>query len=742
MKATATTLFLVLMFIPLCSQNIKGIIIDDQKRPIPDAIIFSNDQLKHTHSDINGRFIFKQVEVGDTLNVQFLGFEKYTRLVGTEDFSEDVFIILTETKFELEQIYIDNSLKSINTVNQVDLQINPVNSSQDILKKVPGLFIAQHAGGGKAEQIFLRGFDLDHGTDIAITVDGMPVNMVSHAHGQGYADLHFLIPETVDKIDFGKGTYYADKGNLNTAGYVEFKTKDKIEENIIGLDVGEFSTFRTFGLVDLVSTDHSNIYLASEWMSSDGPFESPQNFNRLNMMVKMSHQNLKGDKLSIQASRFSSRWDASGQIPQRLLNNSTITRFGYVDNTEGGQTSRNNYSFQLTKLINDQSFNKLNAYYIEYDFELYSNFTFFLDDPINGDQIRQKEKRKVFGFDNTFVKEYLLDDINIELSAGIGLRYDDIDDIELTKTKNRQEILHRIRYGDVNESNLYGFINPLFQIGKWTINPSIRFDRFDFQYDDFLSGQYSNISRSQSLASPKFNLFYNPNFNSQIYLKSGLGFHSNDSRLVAFQESEEILPVAYSIDLGAIWKPNPNLWLNTALWYLQLDQEFVYVGDAGIVEPSGRSRRKGIELSVRYQIDKSFYIFTDVNYTIARAIDEESGFDYIPLAPDLTAAVGVNYQLKDNFHIGVKSRYIKNRPADQDNSIIALGYLITDLNIGYNLLTNINVGLTIENLFNKEWNEAQFATLSRLQNEPKAVEEIHFTPGVPRFLKANLKYSF
>lgn len=254
------------------AQVVKGTISDPQGDPVPDAYVYSGTSDIHAHTDLLGNFKCYGLTEGDTITISYIGFKTINRTITASDFNTDLEIKLEEANYELAQVSISNSFKSIYQVANIDLKINPVKSSQEVLRKVPGLFISQHAGGGKAEQIFLRGFDIDHGTDIAISVDGMPVNMVSHAHGQGYADLHFLIPETIDNIDFAKGPYYANQGNFNTAGYVDFRTKDRLGQSSIGLEIGQFNTIRTIGLFDLLSNeDNKSAYIATEYLLTDGP---------------------------------------------------------------------------------------------------------------------------------------------------------------------------------------------------------------------------------------------------------------------------------------------------------------------------------------------------------------------------------------------------------------------------------------------------------------------------------------
>ena len=716
----------------------KGKILDRDGNAVENAYLVNTRSESHAHTDEFGLFSLDKTENGDVVKITAVGYKKSIFTVR----SLDEIIILEDDIFRLNEIVIQPKLSAMNVISKIDLQTTPVNSSQEILRKVPGLFIGQHAGGGKAEQLFLRGFDIDHGTDIAIAVDGIPVNMVSHAHGQGYADLHFVIPETVEKIDFGKGAYYASKGDFATAGYVAFQTKDKIEKNSIGIEVGQFNTLRTVGLFNLLgSQKKQSAYIATEYILTDGPFESPQNFNRVNLIGKYSGVWSDNSKFSVLASRFSSKWDASGQIPQRLVDNGTISRFGAVDDTEGGTTSRTNFNVSLSKPIDENTFFKANAFYSNYQFELYSNFTFFLDDPINGDQIKQKENRDIYGMNTELNKKTKVNDVAVLLQFGAGFRADATTDTALSHTLNRRTVLENIKLGDIDQSNLFGYLNSEFNFGKLMINPAIRLDYFKFNYQDKVIENYKTQSESSMKFSPKLNFIYSQNNNLQFFIKTGMGFHSNDTRVVVQNNGKQTLPTAIGSDLGTIWKPFPRLLVNAAVWYLFLEQEFVYVGDAGIIEPSGKSKRMGAELGLRYQLNDWLYFDADANYTYARSIEEPKGQDFIPLAPDFTTTGGLSFQKVNGFSGGLRYRYLKSRPANEDNSIVAKGYFVSDLNLNYQY-KNINIGIAVENLFDTAWNETQFATESRLQNEQQSVEEIHFTPGTPFFMKGKIAYTF
>lgn len=739
MTRILSTLLFIALNCSLFSQTLNGIVVDNNNQPIREVFILNQNTDQHSHSNEQGKFILEQVSIGDSL--QFFHISSRSQIIMVKDLRSTLQVVLNEKPINLSEVIISPEINALQLISDIDIRVNPVNSSQDVLRKVPGLFIGQHAGGGKAEQIFLRGFDIDHGTDIKVTVDGLPVNMVSHAHGQGYADLHFVIPETIDKIDFGKGPYYQGRGNFTTAGYVNFKTKQKLQNSSIKLEAGQFDTYRFLGMFDLLNNSKHTAYLATEYLSSDGPLESPQNFKRINLFGKYTGFVSNTDKISFTISHFNSDWDASGQIPQRAIDRDLISRFGAIDDTEGGITSRSNVLIKYDKLIDKKSTLKSSIYVSRYDFELYSNFTFFLEDSIFGDQIRQKETRNIYGVNSEYNRSFATETIQGNWQAGISLRNDQSNNNELSHTANRSTTLERIQFGDINETNIGAYLGSNIEVKKWTFNPAIRVDYFDFQYNDHLISSYNTQTETKAILSPKFNILYNPTKNLQLYIKTGKGFHSNDTRVVVAKNGKKSLPAAYGLDAGYIWKPTPKMVLNMAYWYLFLEQEFVYVGDAGIVEPSGKTKRQGIDLSYRYQPFPWLIWNIDANYTYARTIDEPNESAYIPLAPDFTFVSGLNLKFESGLYGGINVRHLANRPANEDNSIVAEGYTITDLNAGFKW-KKMNIGIQIQNLFNAEWNETQFATESRLQNESESVEEIHFTPGTPFFVKVMLQYNF
>lgn len=735
MKILSFFLLFAIPFIGL-GQKLSGTITDEQYVPLPGAYVTNMTKGTHAHTDELGRFHLEGVEAQDTLSVSYIGFKTEQLIVSK--LSKGLKIRLTEQIVELSELTITPDLNAIQALTKIDLNTAPVTSSQQILRTVPGLMIGQHAGGGKAEQIFLRGFDIDHGTDFNMTVDGMPVNMVSHAHGQGYSDLHFLIPELIQDIDFGKGPYNASKGNFTTAGYANIRTLSSLKTSSIQVEGGQFNAFRTVGLFNLLNNKDQSAYLATEYSLSDGPFESSQNFGRINLMGKYNAR-VGDDRIGLQFSHFTSQWTASGQLPQRAVEAGLVSRFGSLDDTEGGNTSRSNLKLDYIKTINDRSFINNQLYYGVYDFELYSNFTFFLDDPVNGDQIRQKENRQIIMATSEFNQSFDLGRHESFLKIGGSIRNDVVNDIELSHTANRVTTLEQIQLGDINETNLSAYAQWDIELGKWLLSPMVRYDLFKFNYDDALSGE--QLYETQGIASPKLNVLYNHSKNLQLYFKSGFGFHSNDTRAIAAKQTDIILPRALGYDVGFILKPTSKSFLNVAFWSLDLEQELVYVGDAGIVERGGRTHRYGVDLSYRYQLTPWLFFNQDVNYTHARSVDDPEGQNYVPLAPGLTASGGIGVARATGFYGGVRYRYMADRPANEDNSIVATGYTVVDMNVGYQV-KNYTFGVNIENLLNTEWNETQFATESRMQNEPASVEEIHFTPGTPFSFRAFFRVSF
>ena len=718
--------------------TIKGKVVDATSRQPLESVSVADvkSQTVKTTTDQNGNFILKS---GTELQFSAIGYKTITATVEAKTSNT---IALEPQLVSLENIVLEsNATSKFSTISKIDLDLKPVRNTQELMRLVPGLFIAQHAGGGKAEQIFLRGFDVDHGTDVKVSVDGLPVNMVSHAHGQGYADAHFIIPETINNIDFGAGPYYTQHGDFNTAGYVAFSTFKNIPKSLIQVEGGHFNTFRTLAMVDLIkkNKDKQSAYIAGEFNYTDGPTISKQNFNRFNVFGKYNAVISKATQFTFSASAFKSKWDASGQIPERAVDNGTIKRFGSIDPTEGGNTERYNANIVFSTQFKSGSTWQNQAFCNRYKFNLYSNFTFFLNDPVNGDEINQAEARNIFGFNSTFKEKRFFGEAILNSTDGIGLRYDATSNSKLANVVKRQFVDY-IKLGDIKEANLFAYTDQQLAIGKWLISAGLRLDYFHFNYLDKLTAT-QNPSQNKTILSPKLNIQYTVSKAVQLYAKGGKGFHSNDARVVTVNDGKQILPPAYGADLGFILKPTKNLYLNVAAWYLHLDQEFVYIGDDGNVEPSGKTRREGIDVIVRYQFTKNLFANANINFTKPRAIGEPKGQDYIPLAPTTTSTGGLYYKAKQGFNGGLNYRYITSRPANEDNSVVAKGYFLLDASINYTK-AKYEIGIALENIFNTKWNEAQFATTSQLQNEIAPVTELNYTPGSPVFVRLKLAFFF
>ena len=682
------------------------------------------------------------------IELSHVGFTAQTVAVTVQDDQTTVVkTTLTNGPVELSEVQVSaQRAHDQQLISSLDIKLRPITNSQEILRMVPGLFIGQHAGGGKAEQIFLRGFDLDHGTDIRLTVDGMPVNMVSHAHGQGYADLHFVIPELVEGVDFKKGPYRADKGNLTTAGWVDFRTRTALDRSFVKLETGQYGTYRAVAGLDLLGQTGRNknqsAYLASEYSYTNSYFDNPQNFKRLNVIGKYHGHLSPNTNLTVTGSTFWSKWNHSGQIPDRAIESGLTGFFGSIDPTEGGETSRTNLNAQLVTVTSRNHVIKNQFFYSNYNFELYSNFTFFKEDTVNGDQIRQKEHRNLFGYNSSYSTETNIGKTHWTTTAGAQYRQDITHHTELSHTKNRVETINPIQFGNVNEINAALYADELIQVSsRFTVNAGVRVDYFRSQYEDLLSSPVTTKRATQAIVSPKLNLYYTLNPRFQVYLNTGKGFHSNDARVVTARNGREILPAAYGSDLGLLIKPFPKLLINAAAWYLWLAQEFVYVGDEGVVEPSGRSRRYGVDVSVRYQITRHLFADVDLNTAKPRALDAEATQNYLPLAPTFTSTGGLSLKSNNGFSGSLRYRYMADRPANEDNSLVAKGYFVNDLQANYSR-QYYTVGLSVQNLFNVRWKETQFATESRLKGEAAPVEEIHFTPGTPFFARLSLTFFF
>ncbi|MBN8850681.1 MAG: hypothetical protein BGO55_30745 [Sphingobacteriales bacterium 50-39] len=703
-------------------------------------------------TDQTGNFNFRHIQsTPENIMVSSIGYE--TKTLSFADLkSQDFHIALAPQIISLNTVTVSTRAgEQYRPISKTDIALRGVNNSQEVLRIIPGIVIAQHQGGGKAEQIFLRGFDADHGTDFREDVDGLPINMPSHAHGQGFADSHFIIPETIESVNFKKGPYTAAKGDFCTTGFVDFVTKSSLPGNSIKIEGGMFNIGRVLGLFNLLGREtkarQQSWYMASEYRYADAYFDNPQHFSGFNLFTKYSGKIAEHNYLTVSATTFYSKWNASGQIPDRAVSEHIIGFYGAIDPFEGGETYRTNFNAQLITSNDKGDLFKNQVFYSNYHFDLHTNFTFFLVDTVNGDEIRQQEVRDLFGYNGSYEHHGYLGNTKVTTEFGVNIRTDLTHHSALSHTLDRYITLQQIKLGDISLTEIAPYASATFELNnRLRIYAGLRFDQFYHRYDNKLPNDTTlpgiGIYKANAQTiSPKLNFYYQINETTQLYLTTGKGFHSNDTRAVVVEKGAATLPAAYGADLGTVFKPLRNVLVNASLWYISLQQEFVYNGDGGDVSFKGNTRRMGIDLSGRYQPTKSVYMDVDLNYAHGRTSGRPKGANYIPLAPVWTSSGGVTYTTRHGFNGSLRYRYIGDRPANEFYSLTATGYFITDAVINYTR-PKYAIGLVINNMLDTRWKETQFDTTTRLKGETHPVDEICFTPGTPFAAKLNITFYF
>jgi len=731
------------------TSSLNGNIIDtNTNQPVEGVSVYLLPDNRAGSTDAAGNFYFRSANNITGLQLSAIGYQSKT--VSLNEFHQKKnTILLNPVAIELSSVTVSAKPgEQFQAISKIDISLRDISNSQEVLRLVPGLFIGQHQGGGKAEQIFLRGFDCDHGTDISLNADGMPVNLVSHAHGQGYADSHFIIPETIENVNFKKGPYYAEKGDFCTTGYVDFHTLNSLPNNTVKLEGGMYNTFRFLGMFNLLGEQakakQQSWYAAAEYRYTDSYFDNPQHFNRFNFFTKYNGKISNNTWLSFSASALYSKWNASGQIPDRAVSEGIIGFYGALDPNEGGVTSRTNANAQTLTTLPNGDVIKNQLYYSYYTFDLHTNFTFYLVDTVNGDEIRQKEARNLFGYKGSYEHTGYIGSVRLNSELGMQFRGDATNNSELSHTKDRYTTLQNLKLGNISEMAASAFINETLRLSdRFSVNAGLRFDQFYYGYNNKLATDslYPGIGlykvNDHSL-NPKLSFYYSQNENLEFYLSLGKGFHSNDARAVVAEKGTLSLPGAYGSDLGTVFKPSKNLIINAALWYILLDQEFVYAGDGGTVEFSGKTQRVGFDFSTRYQPLQYLFFDLDLNYAHGRSVNDLKGQNFIPLAPVWTSTGGITYTKQEGFNGSLRYRFMGDRPANSNNTLTALGYFVTDFVLNYTK-KNYEIGLTINNVLNTKWKETQFDTVTRLKGESAPVDEICFTPGTP--LSARLSFS-
>lgn len=623
--------------------------------------------------------------------------------------------------------------------------LQPQGRPAQVLRLIPGFIAVEHSGGaGKADQYFLRGFDADHGTDVAFFADGMPINLRTHAHGQGYTDLNFIIPETIEGLDVYKGAYLPEYGDFATAGAVNFRTRQVIQKGIVQAAGGQFDTQR-YMLMFSPTKDKIRTLFAAEGYYTNGPFEHDNRYFRTNLFGKMT-TNLTGrDELSLKATFHKAQWSASGEIPFRAVQDGTLDRFGAVDPSEGGNTLRStgvlNYHYDTTS--GGQFF--ANAYGQYYRMDPFTNFTFFLNDPVNGDGIQQSDRRVMYGGDIGYKQHGEVLGLPGIGTIGFQTRVDDIHARLGTQTQRMPT--GTTTDSDILEASYAPFVKAEVQPASWMrLAGGLRAETFTFNVRNRCEtcAEQPAGRASSGILLPKMNLILGPWAGTEFFANYGEGYHSNDARSAVAPGSAP-LARARNYEVGVRSKPwgPQGMELIATVWRLDLKSELVFVGDEGTTEIRGATRRQGVEVAARGQVWGPLYMNGSFTWTKAEFLNG----DAIPLAPEITAYGALLLKWPEGLTSQLQATYLGVRPLIEDRSVKAPSWIDFDLSERYRLPFRLPHGhmeafLFIQNLFNTKWEQATFYFESRLRHEAAGVNDIHFVPGNPRFFMGGLAWYF
>jgi outer membrane receptor protein involved in Fe transport len=617
----------------------------------------------------------------------------------------------------------------------------------ELLEFVPGVIVTQHSGDGKANQYFLRGFNLDHGTDFATFIDGMPVNMRTHAHGQGYTDLNFLMPELVDRINYKKGPYYADEGDFASAGAAHMGLANKLKDSSASVTVGEHQYYRA-NVTGSAPLGDGNLVYGAELGHNNGPWTSPEAFHKSLGVLRYS-QSGSDNQFSVTGMFYKGGWYASNQIPLRAVQSGALSPYGAVDTSDGGITSRYSLSATLRRRGSDTLL-QANAYVVQSSLDLYNDFTYFLDDPVNGDQSRQTEKRRMAGFDvaQTWYTRWA----GLEVNNKVGLqgRYDYLSPLALYKTVNRQ-IAGTITLSKVKEANVSAYVENTVQWREWLrTTAGLRYDRYRFDVASNIAENSGKVS--DGMTSPKISVVLGPWAKTEFFVNYGEGFHSNDARGTTVhltpKELEPVDPVTPLVktrgaELGVRTEFIPGLQSSMALWKLRSASELVFSGDAGDTAASRGSYRSGIEWNNHY-IARPWLLFDlDLAYSRAHYTEHDEAGDYIPGAIGKVASFGATITDIGPWSGAFQMRYFGPRPLIEDNSQRSATTAIAYARVGYRIGRRWAVSLDAFNLFDRKASDVDYYYASRLPGEPaEGVDDIHYHPVEPRTFRLTLKATF
>jgi hypothetical protein len=658
---------------------------------------------------------------------------------------------LAEVENPAENLVGIASAGSEGAITDVQLAVRPVNRATEVLETVPGMVISQHSGEGKANQYYLRGFNLDHGFDFAQTIAGIPVNMPTHAHAQGYADSNFLIPELVSGVQFRKGPYFAENGDFSSAGSANINYFNVLDQTIVSVTGGSFDYGRLFGAASpQVGAGH--VLLAFEWERDDGPWESPNNKDKFNGVVRYSQGDSRNG-LAVTFLGYSNRWHSTDQIPQRAVDSGLISRFGFIEGSDRGESFRYAGVFDWQRSGTRDS-TRLTGFVQHYGVQLFHNFTYFLDDAVNGDQFEQFERRWTGGAKLTYRRLDHFGSKHAETAFGVDYRGDSVGGpLALYRTRDTVR-LETTRADDVNQQSV-----GVFADSQIDLSPTVR-TTFGLRGDVYHWSVASNNPLNSGddtagILSPKISAAFGPWHGTELYANWGLGFHSNSGLgIVVNVDPISGAPVtasppfarSHGAEVGVRTVALRGVQTTATLWYLGFGSELIYVGDSGSTEEGPASRRFGVEITNYLYPHEWVAMDLDISFSRARFVDVPPGEDYVPGALNRVIAGGIAVNPPPDVVSGpfggIRLRHFGPRPLVDDNSVQSKSTSIVNGEVGYQFSPRLRLTAEVYNMFDAEVSDIDYYFASRLQGEPAPVEDIHFHSAIPRSARFTLKVSF
>ncbi len=638
------------------------------------------------------------------------------------------------------------SAASSGTYTSQLLEDRPILRPGEVEELVPGLIVTQHSGAGKANQFLLRGFNLDHGTDFATSVDGIPVNLPTQGHGQGYNDLNFIIPELIDHADYFKGTYNASEGDFSSAGGIDIFYK-QFGVPFLTATVGSYGYYRSLGAAsgDLAG---GKIFLGLEAMHQDGPFVVPQDFNKFNGILRWSHQ-LGNGFFSIEAMGYSGEWNATNHIPQRAVDNGSISVWGTEDSSDGGTSHR----YSLSASWKGQCAGGMlsaNAYAVKYDMDIFSNFTYFLDDTVNGDQMYQKDNRWFFGTSDRWTREGSVLGLQEKLRIGLDARCDLIDPVALLHTEHRR-VLESWGVDSVTESKIEPWADLESKLTPWM---KLMLGLRGVYLDAKIRSDYTENSGSAAagIVLPKATLVLGPWAKTEFYANYGDGYHSNDVRgttaIINDKSGDSVDKVTLLVksrgyEIGVRNDIIPGVQSSLAFWLLDFNSELVWDADEGTTDPSAPSRRMGVEWSERWQPLTWLLFDLDASFSRARFINTDTNGQYVPEAIESAVSAGVSIHKLGPWSASLFMRYFGPRALVQDNSERSPASTLFNGQIACDLNRNVRLTLDVLNIFNVQVNDMEYYYATRLKGEPfTGVNDFEIHPSEPLSFRLSLTTRF